>query len=62
MWYTRPQDGSTLHQHLDFGQPEKYVIDKMKFSLLLAGLTQRLILVAIILAILWSVYFWAVTE
>lgn len=62
MWYTRPQDGSTLHQHFDFGSLKNIMIDKMKFSLLLAGLTQRLILVAIILAILWSVYFWAVTE
>lgn len=34
----------------------------MKFSLLLTGLAQRLAFVALILAGLWGVYFWAVAN
>lgn len=31
----------------------------MKFSLLLSGLWQRLLLAAGVIALLWGVYFWA---
>lgn len=41
-------------------QLESYVY--MKFSLLLTGLIQRLLLSAVILALIWAVYFWATVK
>ena len=36
--------------------------ENMKYSLLLTGLVQRLLLVCGVLALVWGVYFWAIQD